>query len=481
MLNLKYIILILYILSMVLIFMPDFAFAFGNFPLRYLFLCVFTFLGIYAVFNFNTITNLLYSVYKNTSFKYLIYFLLYVVISSITLSFLHVYKNNVSYVLQLVFLYIIPCFSLTAIFVNKLISFETFIKFWIIMINIVLIYGCLDYIGSLFHISFIQDLHNTLVSTRTLFSDNISLVEGKARLRSFFGEPGWFGGFIFMNFPLIYKLSSFKGKIFKRATLDKILVKPLAIFTWICVFLSKSPIWLIFCVVQFLIMFRVKIMKTIFNFKTFTVIFSSILFSIFGYLITLKIFGISFNLSQLERIQTTLIAISTSFEKFTEEEISLATRIVSYFNLIRMWLEHLLFGIGLGNEKFDLIPYFINCPIPMTIENYSWIENSFKTGQIMSNQTIFLKLLSSTGIVGFSLFYLYIYICVNAVNKIHNILANNNISKCFISGYHGSLVAFIAYNFYDSLISSPYTWFFLGISSAICMYGIKIAKFGDDS
>ena len=292
------------------------------------------------------------------------------------------------------------------------------------------------------------------------------------RLSSVFAEPGWLGGFIFLNFPIIYNCCLSPYKIFKNNTINYLIKKTLIPLAWLNILFTFSPIWLIFCLLQIIIIFRKKITQSILNIKFFgyasTILLSLslIIFMIF------KLSNIKLEYNQIERITKTIISMA-SFETFVIVEPSLASRIVSYINLIRLFLDNWPLGVGLNNSRSLIIDIFQTSPVPMTMENLNNYKNALNTGKMQINSSILYLLLAETGVIGTFLFYLFIYKNIKYIKYI-NCKLDNSIITIFSKGIEGSLFAFLVYTIYDGLIANPYIWFMFGMVISYYSYYINI-------
>ena len=255
-------------------------------------------------------------------------------------------------------------------------------------------------------------------------------------------------------------------------TINYLIKKTLIPLAWLNILFTFSPIWLIFCLLQIIIIFRKKITQSILNIKFFgyasTILLSLslIIFMIF------KLSNIKLEYNQIERITKTIISMA-SFETFVIVEPSLASRIVSYINLIRLFLDNWPLGVGLNNSRSLIIDIFQTSPVPMTMENLNNYKNALNTGKMQINSSILYLLLAETGVIGTFLFYLFIYKNIKYIKYI-NCKLDNSIITIFSKGIEGSLFAFLVYTIYDGLIANPYIWFMFGMVISYYSYYINI-------
>ncbi len=462
---------IFYIATLSFLFLPAFAFILNARSYRIFFIFLLSFFIFFIMTHLKTFYVGVYQLYRKTPFKYFIYFLLYIIISTFILCILHIYNpiSAISYLFQFIFLYILPCYLLSGFFIPKYFNINKFIKFFLIVLFLIFLFGIIEYIGKIFNISFIINIQHFLANERTLLTDENRILK---RLSSVFAEPGWLGGFIFLNFPIIYNCCLSPYKIFKNNTINYLIKKTLIPLAWLNILFTFSPIWLIFCLLQIIIIFRKKITQSILNIKFFgyasTILLSLslIIFMIF------KLSNIKLEYNQIERITKTIISMA-SFETFVIVEPSLASRIVSYINLIRLFLDNWPLGVGLNNSRSLIIDIFQTSPVPMTMENLNNYKNALNTGKMQINSSILYLLLAETGVIGTFLFYLFIYKNIKYIKYI-NCKLDNSIITIFSKGIEGSLFAFLVYTIYDGLIANPYIWFMFGMVISYYSYYINI-------
>lgn len=457
---------ILYMLTLGLLFLPAFAFPLGERSFRIYFIFLLAFFGLFIILNFQSFVKKLIFLFKNTTFRYLIYFIAYLFISAVILCVFKLSEgvHSIVYLLQLVFLYVIPSFLLSAYFISHKLKLKNYIKFYFIALFCIFIFGLIEFFfGKVLHIEFVNAIQRFLANERNLEALNVDRYAG--RLASVFAEPGWLGGFIFLNFPIIYKCCLSKFKIFKHKSLNTVIKKFMIPLAWSNILLTMSPIWLVLCFLQAMVVFRKFVVKILFSLKTLIFLIISLLLGFLLLLVLLTVPENSIEISQIMRI-TEVLGNVFDFEAFLEAEPSLGSRIVSYYAQIKIFLSHFLIGTGLGNSKYYAADAIIKYNIPMTVENFVEFEKSGRTGQMHINTSALYTLLAETGIVGTFLYYLFI---VKSADMVKKITLNTDFSliRDFGDGLGISLFLYIFMTFYDTMLTVPYNWFFFGLACAL--------------
>ena len=466
----------LYYLTLVLLFLPAFAFPLAGRAFRVFFIPLLCFWGMYILFNFKNFVRQICYLYKKTPFKYLIYFIAYLFLSSIFICSFN-YRAGINafvYIIQLSILYILPCYLLSAGIISTKLPIKKFLKIYFVALFSIFVFGLFEFIfGKILHIEPVNIIQQFLANERYFLGDFREMYAH--RLCSVFAEPGWLGGFLFLNFPIIYKCCLSKYKIFDNKLYNFIIKKTLIVLAWLNLLLTLSPIWLIFCTLETIFIFKNKIIKFIFSKKI--IVYLSILF-VFSVLIGAFILSsdTSVKIAQIVRIIDTLTSM-ISFENFLIVEPSLGSRIVSYITLWHIFKEHLLIGIGLNNAPYYAAEIISKYSIPMTTENFLHYQQALKTGKMSINGSALYDLLAQTGLIGTTLYYIFIYKTKNFVNKIGKNF-QPSIIKDFSIGLSLSMFLYPLMTLYDTLITVPYNWFLMGLAVSLCVYYHKMKSGG---
>ena len=227
---------------------------------------------------------------------------------------------------------------------------------------------------------------------------------------------------------------------------------------WICLILTKSPIWLIFC----LILTGIYFLKTIVTFILKHIV--KFIIAIVLICVLTFIFFTQLNLSEtyLNRIYLT-IKVLGNWELFVIIEPSLATRILSYFYTFKVFLSNFILGVGLGNTKYYTINQIFNTPIPITLELQKHITNTIFSGsnRLGLNGAFFFDVLADSGIIGCIVFYYFLFKSYIWNNKIK--MKYTGINYLLLDGLSKSVLAFILISFYDVNYMTLFVWFLLGL------------------
>ena len=326
------------------LFLPAFCVLVGNKAIPIFFIVNVIFFIILITFFYKKLFKHLIFLYKNTPFKYFTYWSLWIMLSGIILIILG--KYTISRYLYYMILYllinmVLPLLLPTIIFYKKSIV-QNFIKIFFIALTIIFILGIINFIATLFSINILNKIFSFIVNQRELRGVYYSV---GIRAQSVFAEPGWFAGFICFNLPIIYSTINSKYKIFNNTIINLAIKKIMIPLVWINIILTKSPIWLIFCLL-ITILYNIKNIKN-FLLKYFHKILILIVF------ISILVSHLSVNNTYLNRIQNTVQPLSKlDYNTFSIVEPSLASRITSYYNSLRLFLDYPITGIGLGNGKF---------------------------------------------------------------------------------------------------------------------------------
>ena len=249
-----------------------------------------------------------------------------------------------------------------------------------------------------------------------------------------------------------------KYKIFDNKYLNK-LTKILAIpLFWVCLILTKSPIWLVFC----LLLTGIYFAKNIIAFIIKHFIKFSIAFVLICACIMLFLSKINTSDTYLNRIYVALQTFK-NFEIFIFAEPSLATRVLSYYYTFKVFLANCILGVGLGNAKYYTLTQILNHPMPLTYEFHSRLNNILilRESKMGLNGSLFFDILSDTGIIGFVLFYYFLIKNYLWEKKLK--LYYTGIYYLFLDGISKGTLAYIFISIYDINYLTLFIWFFFGM------------------
>lgn len=460
MLSLKYFKIIL----IVLLFMPGFCFNISNLYYPYFNLFLPIFLIIYLVFGGKKILKYLYHIYKKTPMKYFIYFIIAVICSGLICVFKGYYSFNrflyailAGLILRGLFVYLFP-----VLVIKKNISLKKFIKWFVLLYDIVLLIGLIEVLGYHFNISLFSSFVSFISNTRsTIIYDTFT---NSFRLRSTFTEPSVLAAFLCFNLPIILNLQASKYRIFRNKYLNFILKKSLLPLTLIVLFLTQSPIFIIISLGVLLYFYKKQCIKLIKKYYLFILIPLLLLILIIVFLLMFKVsFTNYFTKTFIFRILNT-IATYGNWDMFVLVESSLATRIASYRVQFNIFCDYPLFGVGYGNRGPLVMSYFYNAKFALTVELLNFLYRS--VDNMAYNTTAFYQILHQSGIFAAFFYLLFVYKTLFSLKKIY--IYFNNIERTFVSGYFLSMLILLFLSiFYAIGLMNVFLLFYLGLSASI--------------
>ena len=268
--KLKYI----FILSILTIFLDGFMFRIGPVELKlFNIFCIIPFLILLIKYKTKFYKILLY-IYRYTPFKYLVWFLFWVFISSTLLYILGVAKLLIYYSLFVKLLPVVLFPYLCVPFISpRIIKIRALVKFIMNIFIFICASGLILYLGDAFSISFLQhcqDFVSNVHLVRDGVQDMIDHSSNSYRLRGIFHEPGAIAGCCFIFMPIIYNICLSKNMLFKDAMFDRIVKCCILLGVWSVIILAQSPIMFAFCVLFNLVYFYNKNKKK--KLKLFTIL-----------------------------------------------------------------------------------------------------------------------------------------------------------------------------------------------------------------
>ena len=442
---------------LILLLLPSFCFIIGSqFIPVYIpaILCIFFILAIF--YNKQLVSNSLYF-YKKTPFKYLVIFFIWSIITiifSILKGKFFIGGFITGTLGGLICSVMLPCLF-TLFITPKYINTKTFIKFLYFFFWFVFLLGILDFIIFYFNIPFLKEAITIFSNKRLLMYDVTEItrvfVGSLPRARSIFDEPSYLGYFIFVVSPIVYELTLNKFWIFKNNYLNLLIKRTIIPFMWISLILTQSPIFLIFNIAFssfYFLIIRKGYKRIVKHFLPISI--SLILIS------TTAIYFISkidFSTTYLNRIILVVQNIK-SFEDFIMVEPSLGTRIIIMINAIQMGLNNILFGVGYGNMSYLIANQLSQSTLPLTEELQRFVFFD-KTNPA---STLFIKIFSETGIIGFGIFYYFLYRIYQRLN-----IKNQLYSSPIDNGLLLFIMTYFCSSFYDSNLNQPYIFIIIGI------------------
>lgn len=471
--NLSYI----YIISFILTFFPMFVLYIkkgtnGNIYISLLLLVILYLL--FIVYKPNYFKKFLTKFLSIPTTKYYLTFLGFVILSltihiilghygaSIAFYAVRIYKFFVATIL----VYLLPLLGLMIG-----IKFKNILKLFILIIWFICFVSIIQYLSFLLEIKFLIYIFDFFTNARTaLYLNSLSVQEG-LRAYAFFSEPSALGQFIFLIMPFAIIIPKTKELITQNKLIDWIIKKTFIPFMLLAVIFTKSPIFLVLCLIEFPILLFInnwgKIKKYLFPIITFIVCF--LLFSS----LILILYKNQLEQTYIFRIFKTIYSFG-DYNKLVLLEPSLATRIFSYSIQLVAFLKVPIFGCGLNNAEFFVNPFYLSeAPLPLTPENFylGYLHNS---NLCSLNRSIVYTSLAEFGLVGFSIYLFFI---------IKNIKFLTNIKNYFIDFEYNFLIALIQtfittfiISFYNLSIDNAIVWLIYGFAIIFIIFYRHNAK-----
>ena len=332
------------------------------------------------------------------------------------------------------------------------VSISKIIKLIISILYIILIYGIFEFVLCKMNSSLIS-LLLPLTSGRDFFNVVGYKFISIPRIQSFFNEPSTYAWFLVCNIPLA--LTVFLNRNSKYLDINKIIKITVLPLLLISIILTQSPINIIFALIV-LLAYSILTMKiTIKDLCKYilTMIFFIIL------LVILISYG-QLSDSILSRVKETF-AFVRDINTFVVIEPSLANRIISYVNMFIIFMKNPIFGVSCGNLVPEFVKQISISPIILTEE---LVRVQFSSNPSV-NPSITFKLLAETGIVGFSLFMLFIYSIYKKTRELS--ITNLYFYKDYFSTIGHIIIIYVCLTIYDSNLYCHYFWFLFGTISGI--------------
>lgn len=460
----------------------DFAFRMGNFVIPFYYAWLSAFFIILPLFKFNFVITKTVKLIKLPVFKTFILFLCWILFGLVVSMFLGTFemKSFFKYFIGgLIFSSILVCLLMVE-GLPSILSFKSFIKLVTIIFFFIFIVGIIDLLSIFLDFNSITDFIRLFANRATLLNDagiqrGIAYSYGLPRISSIFQEPSHFGYFILLTWPIVYTITFSTNKLFESSYLEILLRRSLFPLMVIDLLLTQSPIFILFGVLTIIIYKSYNFVKKNIKYVPLTVVFIFIL--LFYSSFVLKEYKEDI-LSQLSGTFLNRIILTTqnlnSIEDFIIAEPSLGTRIIVFYNCLIIFIHHPIVGIGYGNLGSNIVKQLAISDIPLTEE----LQDALLEDKNVGGQTILLKTLAETGIVGTYLFYLFLLNLIKTVDK--RKLYYEKIEKDFFISLKYFLIMLICLSIYDSSINSSYIWIFLGTVLAMIinsMNNVNTLKF----
>lgn len=454
-------VLLFFIVTLILLMFPGLCFSVGSqFVNVYIPFVLFALAIIFFVRNKKLKRHILY-LYKKTPFKYFCWFALWgfitIIISVFTGNF-HFGGFLTSTLGGLMCSVICPFIFVSFLFSNML-STKFLVKFLYGFCWFVFVFALIDFFVYLLDISFLKDIVSLFCNKRSIFTDVDLTYRASAnnyiRAKSIFEEPSYLGYFILLLSPIIYEIHYNIKNIFKNALVNFVIKKSMLPLMWISLILTQSPIFLIFNLIFTLFYFvKYRNLKTkIYKYRIFIIgLIIPVIFVLLYCFMT-----IDFQQTYLNRIILVVQNIN-SFDKFVMVEPSLATRIVIFLCGWQLFVKTYGFGVGYGNLSYIIQNIIINSNLPLTTE----LQSLFYKDNTHLTSTIMTKVSTETGIIGFAIFYFFVFKTYLLMKKLNRKM-NNKEWKHLLIGFELFVLLFCLTTIYDSNLNQAWCWVVFGM------------------
>ena len=447
-------------LTLLFIFLQDFTVRIGEQMLYVAPLFIIASLVLIITLNKKKFITHFFYLYKYTPVKYLFLLVAYMIISS----FLHGGLSAVIVVIyRTVLIYgltVIPSVLFATAYLSFTNSQVKLLKIYVISCLFILLYGAFDFLcRTIFQTE--PPLYY-LLCTRSYYSklNGIWITGFQERASSIFFEPSFFATFIFLFLPLAYVLYKSKIKIIKNKKFDYIFKISLIMLFWLCLFFTKSPIYIILSTIYTIIFFRNDIIRILKK----TIAIPLILTCIFAFLV-FDTDIISSNITKQNKVLFRVYTVATSFGdlySLVERDHSMATRVIATINTYQAFKKVPIFGCGYGNGSNIMYDQYVkDTKTPLTEEI---IDKQIKLNKTGPSPNIFWSMLLQTGIIGTSLLYLFFIKSITTASKIQKFFIGK--TQLFLIIIKNIAINYIIISFYWSLDSYPMMWFIFGILNA---------------
>ena len=418
--------------------------------------------------NYKKITSKIVNIYKCTPCKYFIWFLLFI---SVTTFFHNNFTEEIFILSRTILIFwftILPSILFAVLCIPQYISYKKTLNILLYSSFFILIYGLLEFSYKLLFLKEIP--FSYLFCAKKFigaFIENSSWSNGTLRrASSIFFEPSFFATFIFLFMPLAYLLLNSKIKINRNYKADKIFKLILILLFWLCLFFTKSPIYIIFCIIYTVIFFHKNIIKLL-NKNIFVSI-----------ILIISLILSCFTLNNIKLENDVYSRIFKSLESFGDlnnlinSEPSLATRVISTLTTFNASKKHIFIGTGYGNAKEVMYNEYINGELPLT---YEIITIGINKDNCVPSPNIFWSSLLQFGYIATFMLYVFFFKTLYDAIKIKKYFHYKE--RLLLEAIIQIAINYIIISFYWTIINYPMIWFIFGIlNSYILTYKLYLKK-----
>ncbi len=402
--------------------------------------------------------NFIKKIYKLKIFKFYLWFLFFGILTSIVHYFCGYYKAPFSYYFfrfinyyeTSLLVYFLP---VTSIYLN--IKLKTLIKIFYILIYLILLGGAIQFFAIFFDLKPIYDIFEILANWRQIRA--IDTCFEARRVFSVFDEPASLANFIYLILPFIYGLVISKFRLFTNNFYNIFYKKSVMILLFAVLIFTKSPIYLIFTLIEFFIL------TIVYQYKFIKRYFKQIIIFIMLCAIIIIFAFTSINLEEtyLKRIFSVVSAIN-NINNIIFIEPSLGTRIISFALNLETFKANPLFGVGIFNSETFANISFSKVNLFLTNEVLERYYNMQHPYAITLNSSIFFTTLAELGFVGA---YFYFQFFIQNLKDLFLIRKKYfELEQIFIKSLFYSFISLFFISFYTTIFYRPLIPFMLGLS-----------------
>ncbi len=323
-----------------------------------------------------------------------------------------------------------------------------------------------------------QQIQST-ISSRGLFTTSALL----SRITGFAFEPSWLAhqiNLLFLPVWLAASIERFSAHSFRiwKFTLENFLlvggmvivflasrVGTFAILLLLAFSVARYNLWLgrrIHARISALLPLMGRLLRILIqvglSFAIFLASLSVYLFSAVGLIYALS--HVDWRLERFFDLQTILYFLRTSNIYLIANFFTFAERVVYWATGWRIFIEHPLLGVGLGNAGFFFPKYF---------PSYAWslpeaMDVFYRASSIPNIKSFWIRILAETGLVGFAAFLAWYYVLWQSSRFLQ--FSSQPLFRTIAASGLFVLLAFLIEGFSVDTFALPYLWISLGIISA---------------
>lgn len=351
------------------------------------------------------------------------------------------------------------------------------IAFLLRLINLSFIFVFIWSFMQIFFWQILNDYPAWMVSIQKFISTSGNLYRN--RVTGFAYEPSWLAHQLNMLYLPLWFAASYKKYSAHRFKILGFTLENIFLFLGIItLFLTKSRIGLISffaCLLFIFILLNIKftnLVKSKFD-KKYERLAKNLLIPSF-IIIYLSLIAVSvFVMSKIDPRMEDLLNIKTYQDRnliSIANDFSFAERILYWQTGWNIFNDHPISGVGIGNSGFFFEEY---------LPGFAWYFDEprnlfFNATYQPNNKNLWIRLLSETGIIGFSLFIIWLILIFIEAKS----LSRQKEKQYAFVGYAGlfALIAFFFEGFSIDSFALPYYWTIFGIISGVYLISSTTTK-----